>query len=96
MQMVRRGETRVRLEHQRLGPSVNRLVLGVISSAVFLGSSLMLAQRVPPMVSINLYFAKSEPTSLFGLLGVLGSMTVMLWLLLAIARSGHLTRDNDD
>lgn len=96
MQMVRRGETRVTLEHQRLGPSVNRLVLGVMASAVFLGCSLMLAQRVPPLLSLPLYFVTVEPISLFGLLGVSGSMSVMLWLLLAIGRSGHLTRHNDD
>lgn len=96
MQMVRRGETRVTLEHQRLGPSVNRLVLGVMASAVFLGSSLMLAQRVPPLLRIPLFFVTIEPVSLFGLLGVVGSMSVMLWLLLAIGRSGHLTRHNDD
>lgn len=96
MQMVRRGETRVTLEHQRLGPSVNRLVLGVMASAVFLGSSLLLAQRVPPMMSLPLYFFTIEPISFFGLMGIIGSMAVMLWLLIAIGRSGHLTRQNDD
>jgi len=96
MQMVRRGETRVTLEHQRIGPSVNRLVLGLMVSAVFVGSSLMLSQRVPPMISIPLYFTRLEPVSLFGLLGLAISVTVMSWLLLAIARSGHLTRPNGD
>lgn len=94
MQMVRRGETRVTLEHQRLSPSINRLVLGLMTSAVFLGSSLMLAQRVPPLFFIS--FFEMEPISLFGLLGVTGSMAVMLWLLRAITRSGHLTKHNDD
>ncbi|QEF98646.1 putative protein kinase UbiB [Stieleria maiorica] len=96
LQMVRRGETRITLEHQRLGPSVNRLVLGVMASAVFLGSSLLLAQQVSPLISIPLYVTTLEPISLFGLIGMLGSIAVMLWLLLAIARSGHLTRNNDD
>ncbi len=96
MQMVRRGETRLTLEHQRLGPSVNRLVLGLMASAVFVGSSLMLAQKVPPMLTINVGLLDFDPISVFGLLGVAGSMTVMLWLMLAIARSGHLTRHNDD
>ncbi|MDV6034565.1 MAG: AarF/ABC1/UbiB kinase family protein [Phycisphaera sp. RhM] len=96
MQMLRRGETRFTLEHQRLGPSVNRLVLGVMASAVFLGSSLLLAQQVSPLISIPLYFTTLEPISLFGLIGMVGSISVMLWLLLAIARSGHLTRDNDN
>jgi ubiquinone biosynthesis protein len=31
-----------------------------------------------------------------GLIGIAGSITVMMWLLLAINRSGHLTRDNED
>ena len=30
------------------------------------------------------------------IVGIVGSITVMMWLLLAITRSGHLTRDNDD
>ncbi|OYP37135.1 ABC1 kinase family protein [Rhodopirellula sp. MGV] len=96
MQMVRRGEARLTLEHQRMGPSVNRLVLGLMASSVFVGSSLMMSQRVPPMLQINLYFMQLEPISLFGLLGIIGSIAVMLWLLLAIAQSGHLTRDNED
>ncbi|WP_149496596.1 ABC1 kinase family protein [Roseiconus lacunae] len=96
MQMFRRGEARLTLEHQKMGPSVNRLVLGVMASSVFVGSSLMMSQRVPPMLTINLYFVQLEPMSLFGLLGIIGSFAVMLWLLLAIAQSGHLTRDNED
>ena len=96
MQMFRRGEARLTLEHQRLSPSVNRLVLGVMASSVFVGSSLMLAQKVPPLLGIDFHFFRMDPISLFGLLGVMGSIAVMLWLLLAIARSGHLTRDNDD
>ncbi|MEL6105840.1 MAG: AarF/UbiB family protein [Planctomycetota bacterium] len=96
MQMVRRGETRVTLEHQRLNPSINRLVLGVMASALFLGSSLMLAQEVPPMFRVSSWLLEMEPISLFGLIGVIGSMAMMLWLLLAIGRSGHLTRNNDD
>ncbi|MEM0926793.1 MAG: AarF/UbiB family protein, partial [Planctomycetota bacterium] len=96
MKMIRRGETRVNLEHQRLGPSVNRLVLGLMASSVFVGSSFMMAHRVPPMLRLSTRFLELEPISLFGLLGILGSFSVMLWLLLAIGRSGHLTRNNDD
>ncbi len=50
LRQARRGEVRMTLEHQRLGPTVNRLVLGLITSAVFLGSSLMLAMKVPPLL----------------------------------------------
>lgn len=96
LQQVRRGETRFVLEHLRIGPTVNRLVLGMMTSAVFLGSSLLLAFEVPPVL-----FPERSPwgihrVSLLGLVGVIGSIVVMLWLLLAINRSGHLTRDNDD
>ena len=96
LQQARRGEARVVLEHQRLGPTVNRLVLGLITSAVFMGSSLMLATQVPPLVFHESTVMGMKDLSLFGLIGVLGSFTVMMWLLLAINRSGHLTRGNDD
>lgn len=96
LQQARRGELRVVLEHLRIGPTVNRLVLGLMASAVFLGSSLLLAFEVPPVL-----FPDQSPwgihrVSLLGLFGVIGSIFVMLWLLVAINRSGHLTRDNDD
>ncbi|MCO8123917.1 AarF/UbiB family protein [Stieleria sp. TO1_6] len=95
MQMMRRGETRLTLEHQRLGAPVNRLVLGVMASAVFVGSSLLMAQRVPPTFS-SAFGIEFEPISLFGLLGVIGGVSLMFWLMLAIARSGQLTRHTDD
>ena len=84
------------LEHQRLGPSVNRLVLGLITSAVFLGSSLLLAMKVPPLLFPQQTMLGIQELSLLGILGLIGSITVMMWLLLAINRSGHLTRGNED
>lgn len=96
IQQVRRGDVRVSLEHQRLGPSVNRLVLGLMTSAVFLGSSLMLAFKVPPLAFVDQSFLGMRELSVTGAVGVLGSISVMLWILLAIGRSGHLTRHNDD
>ncbi|MFK8113973.1 MAG: ABC1 kinase family protein [Rubripirellula sp.] len=96
LQQARRGEARLTLEHQRLGPTVNRMVLGMMTSAVFLGSSLMLAMKVPPLLFTDGGIMAIQDLSLLGLVGVLGSITVMLWLLIAITRSGHLTRGNDD
>lgn len=96
LQMVRRGETRVNLEHKRLSPSINRLVLGMMASAVFMGSALMLARDVKPLMSLKFFSFDSGPMSMLGLFGVVGSMSVMVWLLIAIAKSGHLTRDNED
>jgi ubiquinone biosynthesis protein len=105
LRQARRGEVRMTLEHQRLGPTVNRMVLGLMASAVFLGSSLLLAMEVPPVLFYNRLkdetaqsqsWLAMENVSLLGLIGICGSITVMLWLLLAINRSGHLTRDNED
>ncbi|MEM8671276.1 MAG: AarF/UbiB family protein [Planctomycetota bacterium] len=96
LRQARRGEVTVTLEHQRLGPTVNRMVLGLMASAVFLGSALMLAMKVPPLLFQQPSVLQMQDISLLGLLGVVGSITVMMWLLLAINRSGHLTRDNDD
>ncbi|TWT82981.1 putative protein kinase UbiB [Planctomycetes bacterium CA13] len=96
IQQARRGEVRMILEHQRIGPTVNRMVLGLMASAVFLGSSLMLAMNVPPVLFRETSFLGIQNMSLLGLIGVVGSVAVMMWLLIAINRSGHLTRNNDD
>ena len=96
LKQARKGEVKMSLDHQRLGPSVNRLVLGLMASAVFLGSSLMLAMKVPPLLFTQPTVLGMQDLSLLGLGGVLSSITVMMWLLIAINRSGHLTRGNDD
>ena len=96
LRQARRGEIRMTLEHQRIGPSINRLVLGLITSAVFLGSSLMLAMKVPPLLFHQKAVLGIQDLSLLGIVGLIGSVNVMMWLLLAINRSGHLTRGNED
>lgn len=96
LRQARRGELKMQLEHQRIGPTVNRLVLGLMASAVFLGSSLLLAMEVPPLLFRGRPLLGMENISLLGLLGIVGSMSVMMWLLLAINRTGHLTRGNED
>ncbi len=50
VRQVQEGRFDVHLEHRRLEPAVNRLVMGMVSSALFLGSSLMLSSRVPPLL----------------------------------------------
>lgn len=96
MGQVRRGDLSVTLQHRRLSPSINRLVLGVMSSAVFLGSAIMLATNVPPRLFTSDPTSSLHNLSLLGLVGLAGSITVMLWLLIAINRSGHLTRGGDE
>ncbi len=96
LRQARRGELKMALEHQRLGPTVNRMVLGLMASSVFLGSSLMLAMKTPPVLFHDKSVMAMQDISVLGLIGIVGSITVMMWLLLAINRSGHLTRGNED
>ncbi len=96
VKIARRGGLSLNLEHRRLGPTVNRLVLGIMASAVFLGSSLLLAFKVPPVLFPQATSLGIERLSVLGLLGVFASVAVMLRLVLAINSSGHLSRGNED
>lgn len=91
MQIVQEGRLDVHLSHRGLSPSVNRLVLGLLTSSLFLGSSVLLAFNVPPLLFINRsWFMGMEKLSLFGLLGYAFSLLAALRLMRAINRSGHL------
>ena len=50
VKQVQEGRFDVHLEHRRLEPAVNRLVMGMVTSALFLGSSMLLSSRVPPLL----------------------------------------------
>lgn len=45
---VKQGSFDVHLQHRRLDTIVNRLVLGIITAAFFVGASLLLSHNVPP------------------------------------------------
>lgn len=47
---VRKGSFEVHLEHRRLESTVDRLVRGILTAAFFMGSSMMLSSKVPPLV----------------------------------------------
>ncbi len=83
LQQVESGTFDVHLDHRGLEPSVNRLVLGMMSSALFLGASLLVSRDVWPIYGV------SAPGALgFLLSGYLG------WRVLhAIGKSGRLERD---
>jgi ubiquinone biosynthesis protein len=81
---VQSGKFDMHLDHRGLEPSVNRLVLGMLTSSLFVGSSLMLSQRVWPLV-----FGQ---VSVLGALGCLMSFVLGLRLIRAINKSGHLDR----
>ncbi len=84
LQQVQSGKFDVHLDHRGLEPSVNRLVLGMLTSALFLGSSLMLSRDVPPLLPIF------GGVSVVGLAGCSLACALALRLLRAIYKSGHL------
>ncbi|HID76262.1 MAG TPA: AarF/ABC1/UbiB kinase family protein [Planctomycetaceae bacterium] len=86
LEQVQSGTFDVHLDHRGLEPSVNRLVLGMLASALFLGSSWLLAQHVPP-----LFRGVSVP----GTTGCVLALLLGLRLLRAINKSGHLDRGSD-
>jgi ubiquinone biosynthesis protein len=97
LEQIQSGKFDVHLDHRGLGPSVNRLVLGMLASALFVGSSFLLSYKVPPLL-----FFRSDPAagnvnwfgmhdiSLLGLAGCTLSLLIGLRLLWAIGKSGHL------
>jgi ubiquinone biosynthesis protein len=92
LEQVQTGTFDVHLDHRGLGPSVNRLVLGMLASALFLGSSLLLSQDVPPLLFPETSFLGLHKLSLFGLTGCFVAVLLALRLLRAIGKSGHLDR----
>lgn len=83
LEQLQSGKFDVHLDHRGLEPSVNRLVWGLVTSALFLGSSLLMAFNVPPSIF---------EFSVLGLSGYLLSTVLGLRLLRAINKSGHLDR----
>ncbi len=45
---LKRGKFDVHLQHRRLEPIVNRLVLGILTAALFVGSASLCSKQVPP------------------------------------------------
>jgi ubiquinone biosynthesis protein len=82
LQQVETGKFDVHLDHRGLEPSVNRLVLGMMASALFLGSSLLISQTVWPVWGV----------SIPGTLGAALSLFLGWRLLRAIGKSGRLDR----
>jgi ubiquinone biosynthesis protein len=79
MQRVRTGEVRVGLEHRHLDSVVNRLVLGILTSSLILGSSLLWSTKAPPTVG---------EVSLLGALGFLVALVLGWVLYRSVRRSG--------
>jgi ubiquinone biosynthesis protein len=47
----KQGNFDVHLQHRRLEPIVNRLVMGILTAALFIGSASILSSRVPPLLA---------------------------------------------
>lgn len=89
---IRLGKIDINLDHRRLGSSVNRLVYGMLTSALFLGAALMLATKVPPLLFSEKAVWGMEKLSLLGLFCLFGSFLLGCRLLWAIMNSGSLNR----
>ncbi len=96
LNQIRSGDVQIQLDHRRIGSTVNRLVVGLIASALFLGSSLLLAMKVPPIMFAQPTYLGVKDISMVGTLGTIFSVMMMVRLYLAINASGHLSRDNED
>ena len=83
LQQVESGKFDMHLDHRGLEPSVNRLVLGMLASALFLGSAMMLSNDVPPLLG-----AMSIPGAIT--CGFSIALGMRLWR--AITKSGHFDR----
>ena len=82
LQQMQSGRFDVHLDHRGLEPSVNRMVLGLLTSALFLGSVQLVTHHVWPLWDV----------SVPGTVGILMSVGLGLRLLIAINKSGHLDR----
>jgi len=90
LEQVQTGSFDIHLDHRRLGPTANRLVMGLMTSALFLGSSLMLSYKVPPLLFPGTGPLGIEDLSLFGFVGALVSLLMGLRLGWSIRKSGNL------
>lgn len=78
---IKQGRFDVHLEHRRLDRIVNRLVLGVITASLFIGSSLLWSRQVAPTIA-----GWSVP----GGLGCAAAVYLSIRLLRAIRASGDI------
>ena len=96
MELVQEGKLDVQLSHRGLSPSINRLVLGLLTSSLLLGSSILMAAKVPPLLFIGGGPFGLQDLSLLGLVGFVFSILVAFRILLAINKSGHLDPTADE
>ncbi len=77
----RDGSFTVHIDHRHLDPIVNRLVLGILTAAIFLGSSELWSRKAAPLF---------YDVSIFGALGYAVSLFFGWRLMRAIRKSGNI------
>lgn len=87
LQRMRAGTLSVHLDHRRLDPVVNRLVMGLLTSSLFLGSSLLWSMNAPPLI---------RGVSLFGAVGYALSLFMGVKLLRAMRRAERSHSESDE
>lgn len=78
---VRNGTFNVHLDHRHLDPVINRLVLGVVTAAMFVSSALLWAAKAPPVW---------RDVSLVGAGGYLAAIYLGWRLFRAVKRTGDI------
>src|ERR1035438_3333170 len=81
LKRVRDGTFSIHLDLRHIDPVINRLVLGVMTAALFVGSSLLWSMKAPPTVA---------GISVFGGVGYLIAAYLIWCLLRAIKKSGDI------
>jgi len=80
LRRVRNGTFELRHQHRRLESTVNRLVLGLLTASLFLGSSLLCAHQAPPA---------------FGGISIIGSIGYLLSLFLGYRLLRVINKDEN-
>jgi ubiquinone biosynthesis protein len=78
LEQVQTGKFDVHLDHRGLEPSVNRLVLGMLTSSLFLGSSWLLATGVEPVIGLGVFATKISVPGVLGS-GLALALGLRLW-----------------
>ncbi len=81
IERFRRGALEIHMEHRGLEHSANRLVFGILTAAMFLGSTMLLSFKAPPVI---------YGYSALGVVGYVVSMFMGIRILWAIMVSGRL------
>ncbi len=81
IERFRKGSLEIHMEHRGLEHSANRLVFGIITASLFVGSAMMLSFKAPPVI---------YDYSVFGLAGFVVAIIMGLRILWAVMMSGRL------